>query len=95
MPSWLEFKQALKNIKSETIGWVGLICLHGATIPGLMALMMGITDNVPSLDVVMLLWTGLILFFIKAMIERNMVNIATISIGFIVQSFMLVLIFFK
>lgn len=82
-------------ISAETFGWLAVIILHSATIPSLLAVMAGLTDKLPGVDLVLLVWSGLTLLFIKATIQRDMLNIVTIGFGFIIQAALLALIFFK
>jgi hypothetical protein len=56
---------------------------------------MGLTDKLPGMDVIILIWGGLTLLFARAIIAKDMLNVATIGFGFIVQSVLLALIFFK
>lgn len=83
------------KISADTLGWVGNIVLHAATIPSLIALMSGVTDKTPSLDVVLMLWTALALLFFRAVLLKDLLNIVTIGVGFMVQAAFLILIFFK
>ena len=89
------FREKSKQVSAETLGWTGILCIHGATIPALLALMTGLTDNPPPVDVILMIWAGLLLFLGKAAIQRDMLNIITIGLGFFIQSIMMVLIFFK
>jgi len=57
--------------------------------------MIGLSDKLPSLDVVLFLWSGLLLMFIKSLIQRDMLLIITIGLGFFVQAFLLALVVFK
>jgi hypothetical protein len=82
-------------ISAETLGWVAVLVLHSATIPSLLAVMSGLTDRLPGVDLVLLIWTGLALFFVKAAVQKDMLNLVTIGFGFIIQAVMLALIFFK
>lgn len=92
----IEFiKTKLNKISAETLGWLANIALHAATIPSLLALMTGITDKSPSLDVVLMLWFSLALLFFRSVLLKDLLNIVTISVGFMVQAVFLVLIFFK
>lgn len=83
------------RISAETLGWMAVIVLHGATVPSLLAVMSGLTDRLPGMDLVLLVWTGLTLLFIKAAVQKDMLNIVTIGVGFIVQAVLMALIFFK
>lgn len=89
------FKTQLAGITAETVGWLAVIMLHAATIPSMLAVMSGLTDKMPSADIILMLWAALTLLFTKAVIQRDMISIITIGVGFIVQSAMMVLIFFK
>lgn len=89
------FGERLSKFSAETLGWLGILFIHGATIPALLALMAGITDNPPPVDIVLMIWTGLLFFFAKAAVQKDMLNMITIGLGFVVQAVMMILIFFK
>ena len=82
-------------ISAETFGWLAVVVLHSATIPSLFAVMAGLTDRMPAVDLVLLIWTGLALLFVKAAVQKDMLNIVTIGLGFIAQAVMMAVIFFK
>ena len=82
-------------IGAETMAWLANIMLHAATIPSLLAVMSGLTDKMPAVDLVLLCWGGLTLLFVKATVQKDMLNVVTIGLGFIVQAVMMALIFFK
>jgi hypothetical protein len=94
-----EFKNFIQtkvsHVSSETFGWLANIVLHASTIPSMMAVMAGLTDRLPSVDLVLLVWSGLTLLFVKAAVQKDMLNVVTIGFGFIVQAAMMALIFFK
>ena len=85
----------VSRISAETLGWVANLVLHAATIPSLLALMHGLTDRNPPVDLVLLVWAGLGLLFVKAAVQKDMLNVITIGVGFIAQATMMALIFFK
>ena len=92
----IEFVQTkISVISAETFGWLAAIVLHAATVPSMLAVMAGLTDRLPGVDLVLLVWTGLTLLFIKATIQKDMLNIVTIGLGFIIQATLMALIFFK
>jgi hypothetical protein len=82
-------------ISSETFGWLAVVVLHASTIPSLLAVMAGLTDRLPGVDLVLLVWAGLTLLFVKAAVQKDMLNVVTIGFGFIIQAVMMALIFFK
>jgi hypothetical protein len=57
--------------------------------------MSGLSDTAPSVDLVLMVWTALTLLFVKAAVQKDMLNLVTIALGFIVQAVMMALIFFK
>ena len=85
----------LGKISSETLGWLAVIVLHCSTVPSLLAVMAGLTDRLPGVDLVMLVWIGLSLLFVKAAVQKDMLNVVTIGFGFIIQAVLMALIFFK
>lgn len=85
----------VKNISSETVGWLAVLFIHCATIPSLLGLLLGVSDKLPSVDVVVFLWVSLFLLFMKALINKDTLNILTISVGFMVQASLLGLLVFK
>lgn len=85
----------LKNISAESIAWVAIIFIHLATVPGLFAVMSGYSSELPPADIVLMTWTSLILFLVRAAIKRDILQMFTIGIGFAGQATMMVLLFFK
>ena len=85
----------ISAISAETFGWLAAIVLHAATVPSMLAVMAGLTDRLPGVDLVLLVWTGLTLLFVKATVQKDMLNVVTIGLGFIIQAVMMALIFFK
>lgn len=91
--TWLE--QHLPKVSAETLGWLAVVVIHCATIPTLLALLTGLSDTVPNLDIVLFMWAGLILLFFRAVVLRDMLNIITIGLGFITQAVIMAMILFK
>lgn len=87
--------EKISHVSSETLGWLAILLLHAATIPSLVAVMGGFTDRMPPLDMVLLVWTGLTLLFVRAAVLKDMLNLITIGFGFILQAALTALIFFK
>jgi len=91
--AWLE--QHLPKVSAETLGWLAVILIHCATIPTLLALLTGLSDTVPNLDIVLFMWAGLVLLFFRAVVMRDLLNIITIGVGFITQAVIMAMILFK
>lgn len=91
--SWIV--RVVAPISAETLGWVGVVLIHASTIPSLLAVLSGLSDRMPAMDMVLLLWAGLAALFIQAAVLNNRVQLVTISMGFMIQSVLMALIFFR
>ena len=85
----------LGKMSADTLGWLANIALHCATIPSFFALMTGITDKPPAVDLVLMIWATLGLLFFRAVLLKDLLNIVTIGMGFLLQATAMALIFFK
>ena len=85
----------ISKVSAETFGWLAIVVFHSATIPSLLAVMAGLTDRLPGVDLVLLVWTGLAMMFVKAAVQKDILNLVTIGFGFVLQAAMMALIFFK
>lgn len=92
---WAEFKASIRQVSIDGIGWTALIALHAVTVPGLFGLMTGLTDNTPPIDMVIILWAAMALFYVKSILEKNIVAVIIIGLGFVMQSILMALVFFK
>ena len=88
-------REKLSHLSAEGIGWLGIMFMHCATVPSLLGLIFAVSNVLPSLDVVFFIWGGLTLFFIRALIKKDMLTIITIGVGFIVQAALLGAVVFK
>ena len=86
---------SLGRISADTLGWLAAILLHAATVPTMLALMTGLSDRPPSLDLVLFVWSALVLMFLRAIVLKDNLNIITIGLGFIVQAGLMALILFR
>ena len=91
--TWLE--QHLPKVSAETLGWLAVVLIHSATIPTLLAILTGLSDRTPSLDIILFVWAGLVLLFGRAIVLRDNLNIITIGAGFITQAVLMAMILFK
>ncbi len=88
-------KENIGHLSAETLGWIAVILVHLATIPTLVAVLTGLTEKLPPVDIVVLMWLGLFMFFIRSVISKDLLNIITIGFGFFVQAILMALIIFK
>lgn len=89
------FSNHFGQLSADTLGWLAPIVIHCATIPTLLALLTGLSDRTPPIDIVLFMWGGLVLLFGRAVILKDMFNIITIGAGFILQAVIMALILFK
>jgi hypothetical protein len=90
--------QMIEKIKEmpapELGGWAGMCLIHGATIPVTVANIMGWSDNLPPLSMVLLVWAGLALFLWRAIARNDVLYIVSNAVGFVLNSVLLALIVF-
>jgi hypothetical protein len=89
------FKEHLPKISADSMEWLAIIVMHCATIPTMMALMAGLTDRMPSLDMVLFIWAALLLMFVRAILLKNSFNIISNGLGFVSQAVVMAFILFK
>lgn len=89
------FSEHFGKMSADTLGWLATIVLHCATVPTLLALLTGLSDRTPSLDLVLFTWSGLLLLFCRAIILKDMLNIITIGLGFACQATAMAVLLFK
>ena len=77
---------------AEIGGYLGMAAIHGATLPTSVGVVMGWTDHLPPLSMVLLVWIGLILFFVRALVRFDWLYLISNGIGLIANSVLLILI---
>lgn len=89
------FNNQLLKMSAETLNWLAVLFIHCATIPSILALLAGASDRLPSVDVVLFVWTGLFLMFLRSLLVKDMLNAVTIGVGFMIQAGLLGFLVFK
>lgn len=85
----------IPKISADTLEWLTIVVLHCVTVPTMLALMAGLTDKTPGLDMVLFVWGALVLMFARSILLKNAMNTVTNGAGFIAQSVMMALVLFK
>ena len=93
----------MKKVKAKTTieklgavsGWIGMLLIHGATLPTTLGVILGYSDKVPPISMVLLVWSGLMLFLFRAIVNKDMLYIVSNAVGFFFNSILLALIVFK
>lgn len=77
------------------LGWAGVVFLQGATLPSMVATLRGVAGaTLPPLSLVFMVWTGLLLYFYRAYLQRDVVYMTSNGIGLVLNSILLALIVF-
>lgn len=79
---------------SEIGGWVGMCLIHSATLPVTVANILGYSNQLPPLSMVLLVWSGLALFLWRAIERKDVLYTVSNSVGFVLNSVLLAIIVF-
>lgn len=91
--TWI--KEHVPSMSAASLHLLSVILLHSATLPSLLAVLLNLSDKMPLLDMTILIWAGLIAMFAQAIVMRNTMIAVVIALGFMCQSIMMALIFFR
>ena len=80
---------------SELAGWIGMVLIHSATLPTTLGIILGYSNNIPPVSMVLLVWSGLFLFLIRAIGNNDKLYIISNAVGFFFNTILLALIVFK
>ena len=83
----------MKNL-AEICGWIGAFLIHFATIPTTLGVILGKNPSLPEVSLVILVWSGLFLYLIRAIAQKDWLYIISNSIGFFLNSILLAIIIF-
>jgi hypothetical protein len=92
---FVSVQQRFAQIGSDTLTWVGIIIGHCIFLPSGLALLTGLTDRTPGLDIVILVQALLMVSFIRSVIVKDGVASVLHGLGWFGQSLLLALIVFK
>lgn len=85
----------LKTVTADGLLWVSAIVLHASTVPNLIAYIGALTDKPAPFDLVLFIWAALAILFARAVLLKDLLNIITIGVGFMVQAGLLGFILFR
>jgi hypothetical protein len=83
------------RISAHALGWVAIVMLHFASFPTLWAVLTAQSDKLPNIDIMIFIWSALTTLFVKSLLEKDQLYIATIAVGFVIQTLLMGLILFK
>ena len=73
----------------ETCGWAGMLFVQAATLPTTIAYLLGYSDRLPPLSMVLFVWVGLALYFVRAYYQRDVLYMVSNGFGFFVNTILL------
>lgn len=76
----------------KLLGWIGAILVQGAVIPPILLALFTNTVALPPLIMVLMLWSGLLLYLIYSISVRDKIYMTSNGAGFALQSVMLYLV---
>ena len=85
----------IPRLSADALGWIAIILCHFAAVPTLIAVLLGQSDKLPPVDIMIFIWAALVLMFVKALINNKRLYVATIAMGFAAQTVLMGLILFK
>lgn len=78
----------------EIGGYIGMVLIHGATMPTLINRLGDPLSALPPLSMVIMIWLGLALFLARAISQNDKLYTISNAYGFFMQSLLLALIVF-
>jgi hypothetical protein len=88
-------KEKLKSVSQNTLEWISVVLIHCACIPSTLAFLRGVSDLMPSVEVVLFMWAGLIVYFFKSFVENNRMMMFTNAVAFFIQAMLLAMVVYK
>lgn len=73
----------------ELSGWAGMIFVQCATLPTTINYLAGYSTTLPPLSMVLLVWVGLALYFVRAFAQKDRLYMVSNGFGFFVNTILL------
>lgn len=86
---------SLNDISANTLSWLSIIAGHCVFIPSMLAILTAMTDNTPSIDIVILVQLALLLSFVRTVVVKDTVGTVLHAFGWFSNMMLLALILFK
>lgn len=84
-----------KKLLGEIGGYAGMILLQAATLPAIVGAMLNpATADLPPLSMVLMVWVGLILYFARAFVQKDMLYMISNGIGVVLNFILLIILVF-
>ena len=87
--------EQVKKISTDTMNWVSIVAFHMATIPTLLSIVSGINDRVPTSDVALFIYLGLVVMLVRSIVQKDLISTLLNGVGFFAQVSLFALVVFK
>ena len=84
-----------KKLLGEIGGYAGMALLQGATLPSIFATITSPNADLPPLSMVLMVWVGLLLYLIRAVVQRDRLYMISNGIGVILNFILLIIIVYR
>lgn len=89
----LKVSRPSNKLLGEIGGYAGMALLQGATLPQIYdAIFSPETANLAPLSMVLMVWAGLLLYFIRAFVQRDMLYLISNGIGLVCNFILMIII---
>ena len=89
----IEFSKRQEKL-AEIGGYMGMALLQSTTLPTTIPILLGHSITLPPLSLVLMVWLGLILYFVRALVRFDFLYLISNGIGVILNFILLVIIVF-
>ena len=87
--------QMNKKTLGEIGGYAGMILLQSATLPSIVgAIVNPSAADLPPLSMVLMVWVGLLLYLIRAIVQRDKLYMISNGIGVVLNFILLIILVF-
>ena len=66
---FIQYFEGFSKASADTFAWISVVMMICATVPGFLAVMAHVTDRMPPLDIILMVWGGLLLYFVRSAIS--------------------------
>ncbi len=88
-------KQYFSGLGASTLNWVSIVIGHCIFLPTALALLTGLSDVTPGLDIVILVQALLMTMFIRSIVSRDSLGTILHGLGWCGQSLLLPMVVFR
>lgn len=84
-----------KKLAGEIGGYAGMVLLQGATLPQIFDKLTNPDAQLAPLSMVLMVWVGLLLYFIRAFVQRDVLYMISNGIGLILNFILMIIIIWR